>query len=162
MKTYSRNRVLQTFAYIVLLLVILSAVGAVTVKIVLKSSQSVEKTRELEKARIALAYVNMMIRQNGGEDNIKVFDGEEGIIIENYAGVEDLNCAIFFKDGTLYEATYNGAYSEDYNEKIVDLRHMEMELSSGGLRLRLEIYGGVLERFVALRSIHQGREVQGL
>lgn len=157
MKKYSRNKLLQTFAYIMLLLVMLTSVGAITVKIVLKSSDSVDKTRELEKARIALSYVNMMIRQNVGSDNIRPFEEEEGLVIEDYAGVEDLNCAIYFKEGYLYEATYNGDFSEDYAEKIVDLASMEMKLLDEGVLVRLEIRGGELERFVAFRSLTENK-----
>lgn len=152
MKKYSRNKLLQTFAYIMLLLVMLTSVGAIAVKIVLKSSENADKTRELEKARIALSYVNMMIRQNAGEGNVRPF-GEGGILIENYAGVEDLNCAVYFKEGCLYEATYSGDFSEDYAEKIVELNHMDIAVLAQGVRVRLELYGGVMERFIAFRSL---------
>lgn len=151
MKKYSRSKLLQTFAYIMLLLVMLTSVGAITVKIVLKSSAHVEKTRELEKARIALSYVNMMVRQNAGENNIKPFEAN-GFVIENFASVDDLNCAIYYKGGTLYEATYNGEFSEDYAEKIVDVEGMEIELLDKGIKVRLQIEDGELERFVAFRS----------
>lgn len=151
MKIYSRTKLLQTFSYIILLLVMIMSVGVLTLKIVLKSSENVERTGEMEKARIALSYVNMMVKQNSREDNIKAF--EDGFVIEGYDDVDELKCAIYYRDGSLYEAVYNGDFAEENGEKIVDVRGMKIEMKDRGLLIRVDIEEGSMSRFISFRNL---------
>lgn len=126
--------------------------------IALKTSENVEKNEQAQHLRICSTYINMVLRQNDRLDCVELLnlDGDfadyKGLLIRKFAGEDDLNLAIFYKDKTLYELIFKDRFEPALAEKIVEIEDFEVSKNGNLIRLEISSKTKTVERFIALRT----------
>ncbi len=146
---------IKSFAILLFILIIALGTGAITLKLSIKVADLAEVNKSSESARIALSYVNMMVKQNDSKGNIRSAEPElglNGMIIDNYMGEEDLSIAVYFEDGTLYECLYSETFDKTLSEKVVDIEYVEFSVGKNDLHIEVTYGKKSLLKYIHFRT----------
>lgn len=153
MSRYNKNDSLRLITTLFLFFIIIALISAVTIKISLKTADYGKKTKDLENVRIALSYVNMVIKHNGDSKLRELTEeGKKGFIIDGVGGSKELKQAVYFEEGKLYDVIYEGDFDAELAELIVEVERLDMDFEEKGLTVSAYMEGEKISRFIAFRG----------
>ncbi len=156
-----KSKRLSIESFLVIILMILLAIS-ITVMII-QGSKSFDRMNQSktqnENARIAMSYVNMMIKQHDVHGSIQLLSdfNTEGNTLAIYHDKDEAGLAtyIYFKDGTLYEQ-YSDAtdvLDESASLAIVSLDDIQFERTdNGNFKVNYTFAGKAVTQTIALRT----------
>ncbi len=154
--TKSKLKSINTTTIIIFFLLIFLISSILVLQISIKSSEAVSFNKEDSKLRIASSYINIVIKQNDVSDTIKPLSTEnteyQGIIINNYADVENLKLAVFFKDGAVYESLFEGDFDPKLSEKIIDIEKFDIKIKDDLISVEIANKNKTIKRYISLRA----------
>ncbi len=155
----SKTKSLHTISMIIFFLVIFLFSSILVLQISVKSSNAVKDNMANKKIRVASSYMSMIIKQNDSMGSISLINFDDkykdykGILIKNYAGIDDLKAAVFYKDGWIYESIYEGNFDPELSEKVIEADGFEISMEESILCYEISYHDKKIKRYISLRSV---------
>lgn len=157
-----KNVAIESFLVVILMMIFAIAVAVLIVQGSATFQKTLSHREKEENLRIAMSYVNMVIRQNDEAGVItfpEVSDDIEAAFAINHVGTEKgLKTYVYFKDGVLYECYTDGPIDARISTPIVPLTGLELSFDELTQTITLfynhTIDGKetILEQVISLRS----------
>ncbi len=154
--TKSKLKSINTTTIIIFFLLIFLISSILVLQISIKSSEAVNFNKENSKLRIASSYINIVIKQNDVADKIKPLSDinakYNGILIKDYADIENLKLAVFHKDGAIYESLFEDEFDPTLSEKIIDIEDFDVTIEDDLLCVIITNKNKSIIRYISFRA----------
>lgn len=162
MSSRRKNVAIESFLVVILMMIFAIAVAVLIVQGSATFQKTLSHREKEENLRIAMSYVNMVIRQNDELGAIEFPEATEGIdaaFSVSHGGTEEgLKTYVYYKDGILYECYTDGPIDPQISTPIVPLTGLKLSFNQQTQTITLfynhEIDGKdtILQQVISLRS----------